>query len=73
MNKIYKIWLFVVAFALMHSCDDPDLDEKQVVRKVKIAVVLPEDSHDRWERIMNMAQKNISEATDICPVFVWHS
>ena len=72
MNKIYKIWLFVVAFALMHSCDDPDLDEKQVVRKVKIAVVLPEDSHDRWERIMNMAQKNISEATDICPVFEFY-
>ena len=72
MNKIYKIWLLVAAIALMHGCDDPNLEEEQVVRKVKIAVVLPEDSHDRWERIMNLAQKNISEATDIHPVFEFY-
>ena len=72
MNQIYKIWLLIATMVIIHGCDDTNLEEERVVRTVRIAVVLPEDSHDRWERIMNLAQKNISEATDICPVFEFY-
>ena len=72
MTMIYKIWFLLVAIVIMHSCDDPHLGDKKVHRRVKIAVVLPEESYDRWERIMNLAQKNISEATDIYPVFEFY-
>jgi glycosylphosphatidylinositol transamidase (GPIT) subunit GPI8 len=72
MNQIYKICLLLAAVALMLGCDDHNLEEERVVRKVKIAVVLPEASHDRWERIMDLAEKNISEATDIQPVFEFY-
>ena len=72
MNQIYKICLFLAAVVLMLGCDDHNLEEERVVRKVKIAVVLPEASHDRWERIMDLAEKNISEATDIQPVFEFY-
>lgn len=72
MTRICKIWFLLAAIAIMHSCDDPDFKYDKVQRRVKIAVVLPEESHDRWERIMKWAQKNISEATDICPVFEFY-
>ena len=72
MNLIYKIWLLIAAIALMHSCDDSTPEPQRAMREVRIAVVLPADSHDRWERIMNLAKKNISEATDICPVFEFY-
>lgn len=72
MDRIYRIWILIVAVVFLYSCDDPHMEEKRVVRTVKIAVVLPEDSHDRWERIMNLAQRNISEATDMNPVFEFY-
>lgn len=72
MIRICKIWFLLAAIAIMHSCDDPDFKDDKIQRRVKIAVVLPEESHDRWERIMKWAQKNISEATDICPVFEFY-
>lgn len=72
MSRIYNIWLLITAAILMHSCTDHTAEEERAVRTVKIAVVLSEGSHDRWERIMNLAQKNISEATDIRPVFEFY-
>lgn len=72
MNRIYKIWLLIAAMVIMHGCDDSTPTPQRAMREVKIAVVLPAHSHDRWERIMNLAKKNISEATDICPVFEFY-
>lgn len=72
MNKIYRTWLLMAAVFFLNSCDDPNMEEERVMRMVKIAVVLPGEFHDRWERIMNMAEKNISEATDIQPVFEFY-
>ena len=72
MNKIYRTWLLMAAVFFLNSCDDPNMEEERVMRMVKIAVVLPGEYHDRWERIMNMAEKNISEATDIQPVFEFY-
>lgn len=55
----------------MSGCakDDAPVSKKT---KVKIAVVLSEKSKVRWDRIMELAQKNISEVTDICPVFEFY-
>ncbi|MBO5703332.1 MAG: hypothetical protein J6R91_01985 [Bacteroidaceae bacterium] len=72
MNRIYKILFLIAVLTTMLGCDDPDMVSEQVVRKVRIAVVLPEKDHNRWQRIMDMAKKNISEATDICPVFEFY-
>ena len=72
MMKIYKIWFLLAAIVIMGSCEDSHFEEEKVHRKIKIAVVLPQESYDRWERVMNFAQKNISEATDICPVFEFY-
>ena len=72
MDRINQIWLLIVAVVFLHSCNDSHMEEERVVRTIKIAVVLPEESHDRWERIMNLAKKNISEATDMNPVFEFY-
>ena len=42
MDRIYRIWILIVAVVFLYSCDDPHMEEKRVVRTVKIAVVLPE-------------------------------
>ena len=73
MNKICKILLLFATIVSLHGCDDSSaFKEERTVRTVKIAVVLSEDSQERWNRIMNLAQKNISDATDICPVFEFY-
>ena len=65
--------MFLLATIIFfYGCKDSTHEDKRSVRKVKIAVVLTDDSYDRWKRIMDMAQKNISEATDICPVFEFY-
>ena len=69
MNKLFQILILVATIVLLSCCREPALNDNHTVRKVKIAVVLSHDSFDRWERIMNWAQMNISKATDICPVF----
>ena len=73
MNKICKTLLLFATIVFLHGCDDSSaFKEERTVRTVKIAVVLSEDSQERWNRIMNLAQKNISDATDICPVFEFY-
>ena len=73
MNKIHKILLLLATIVFLQSCEEPILKDKQVERTVKIAVVLSDDSYDRWERIMNLVQNNIREATDIYPVFEFYN
>ena len=72
MKQIYRIWFLLAAIVLMLGCDYSTPEPQPAVREVKIAVVLPEDSRDRWERIMTLAKKNISEATDIYPIFEFY-
>ena len=74
MIRIYKILLLIVAVVFVYSCNNRNREgmEEREERKIKIAVVLPESSYERWARIMDMAQKNISEATDIYPVFEFY-
>ena len=72
MSRIYKILFLLATIIFFYGCKDSTHEDKRGVRKVKIAVVLTDDSYDRWKRIMDMAQKNISEATDICPVFEFY-
>lgn len=51
------------------GCSEKTFDSSTGKTEIKIAILLPGESQDRWERIMDLAQKNISEATDIKPVF----
>lgn len=70
MSKPYHIFLTLAFALLMLACsDESTLPEKgNVDRTVTIAVILPLDSYDRWYRIIQMIQKNISDATDLYPV-----
>ena len=72
MKYIYKILSLIATIVLLQSCDEPDIREEQSEQTVKIAVVLCDDSYDRWKRIMDLAQKNIREATNINPVFEFY-
>ena len=72
MNRFYHIFISVIILLFTNSCSKSDFNDKTVQRTVKIAVVLPQDSYDRWTRIMKLSQKNISDATDICPVFEFY-
>ena len=72
MSKTYKIFLLLAFSLLMLGCSKSTFEEGNVKRTVTIAVVLPQESYDRWLRIMQLAQKNISEATDISPVFMFY-
>lgn len=72
MNRFYHILLTVVILLFTNCCSKSPIDDGKIKRTVNIAVVLTQDSYDRWERIMTLAQKNISEATDITPVFKFY-
>lgn len=69
MNRGCSILFLIVSFLICIGCSHSSFKEDTTVRKVRIAVVLSEGSRDRWMRIMDLAQKNITKATDICPVF----
>ena len=72
MNRFYHIFISAIILLFTNSCSKSDFNDKKVQRTVRIAVVLPQDSYDRWTRIMKLSQKNISDATDICPVFEFY-
>ena len=72
MIKICHIFLSIATTLLVLGCSKSTFEEEIVDRTVKIAVVLPQDSYDRWLRIMKLAQANICEATDISPVFEFY-
>ena len=72
MNKIYHIMLSALILCAMLGCSKSDFEEDKSERTVKIAVVLSQDSYDRWDRIMKLAQKNITDATDIRPIFEFY-
>lgn len=72
MDRIHKILFLMLTCFLASSCSDSSFEQKPDVREVRIAVVLPEESRPRWDRIMNLIRKNISEVTDICPVFEFY-
>ena len=72
MNKIYHIMLSALILCAMLGCSKSDFEEDKSERTVKIAVVLSQDSYDRWGRIMKLAQKNITDATDIRPIFEFY-
>ena len=72
MIKASHIFLSVVIVLLMLGCSKSTHEEEVVDRTVKIAVVLSQDSYDRWLRIMKFAQTNISASTDIYPVFEFY-
>lgn len=72
MKRILIILSVVLTWFIIYGCSkDMHIDENKKT-EVKIAVVLSDKSRDRWDRIMELAQKNISEATDICPVFEYY-
>lgn len=74
MNRVYHIFLIVAIHLLMAGCSKSSFEsgETKEFRNVKIAVVLSQSSHDRWSRIMELARKNISQATDICPIYEFY-
>lgn len=72
MSKAFHIFLFLVITTLILGCSKSSFEGEAVDRTVRIAVVLPQDSYDRWLRIMKFAKQNISEATDITPVFEFY-
>lgn len=72
MKSYFYIFLFLVLSVLVLGCSGSSLDKEKAVQKVKIAVVLKEENRAHWDRIMQLAQKNISEATDIYPVFEFY-
>ena len=72
MNKFHYIYISIIVLLLNVGCSKPGMNEDDAKRTVRIAVVLPQDSYDRWNRIMKLSQKNISEGTDICPVFEFY-
>ena len=74
MSRVYHIFLILALHLLMVSCSKTsDVgNEAKSFRNVKIAIVLTQDSYDRWSRIMELARKNISDATDIMPVFEFY-
>lgn len=70
MTRIVVIFIVVVSCFFTSACSKSSFNDSGVKKKeVRIAVVLNEKNRERWDRIMSMAQKNISEATDIRPVF----
>ena len=72
MKHINKILFLIATIVLLQSCDEPKVKEERPERQVKIAVVLTEDSRDRWDRIINLAQNNIRQATDVYPVIEFY-
>lgn len=72
MRKIIYICLFMASW-MIAGCSKHTFEEDIKAKKnVRIAVVLTDNTRERWDRIMNLAQKNISDATDICPVFQFY-
>ena len=73
MKQILHILLLSLALSIITGCTASSIkEETPVFKEVKIAVVLPADKRERWNRIMDMARKNISEATDMLPVFEFY-
>ena len=72
MKHIYKILFIIATILLLQSCDEPAVKDERKERIIKIAVVLTDDSRDRWDRIINLAQNNIRHATDVHPVIEFY-
>lgn len=73
MKRTGLIILSLIAGIFSVGCSKSPMHEDDgKVEEVKIAVVLTEGSIERWERIMNMAEKNISNATNMRPVFKFY-
>ena len=72
MKHICNILFLIATILLLQSCDEPAVNDERKERIIKIAVVLTEDSRDRWDRIINLAQNNIRKATDVYPVIEFY-
>lgn len=72
MKHICNILFLIATILLLQSCDEPAVKDERKERIIKIAVVLTDDSRDRWDRIINLAQNNIRKATDVYPVIEFY-
>ena len=72
MKHICNILFLIATILLLQSCDEPAVKDERKERIIKIAVVLTDDSRDRWDRIINLAQNNIRQATDVYPVIEFY-
>lgn len=73
MKQIYAILLSFLALSCILGCTDKPLEENSpILKEVRIAVILPAEKRDRWDRIIDMARSNISEATGILPVIEFY-
>lgn len=67
------IFLFIISCTFIGGCSETRMDDTDNIKEeVKIAVVLSDKKMERWERIMDLARKNISSATGLVPVFEFY-
>lgn len=72
MTRLFIILSIVFTWLMLSGCSKDMHDKEEKHTTIKIAVILSDADRDRWDRIMTLAQKNISEATGIYPVFEFY-
>lgn len=72
MRRYFCIFLILILSIFIVGCSGTSFDKDKDIQKVKIAVVLKETNKSHWDRIMQLVQKNISESTDLYPIYEFY-